>query len=45
MEREIARLTSELDNNLSLGNLKKLEFRKQLAGLKAEYNRRTARMP
>jgi hypothetical protein len=43
MEKEIRRLTRELEDNLSLGNLAKMNLRKQLATLKADYNRRQAR--
>ena len=40
LEADIARLTRELDDNLSLGTLQKLNLKKQLAGLKAEYSRK-----
>ena len=43
LQRSISALEDQLENNLSLGNLQKLQKRKELAALKAEFNRKQAR--
>jgi len=37
---QISSLTNELESNLSLGNLQRMKMRKELASMRAEYNRK-----